>query len=242
MIEFIDRFSNIMLQNGIDVYNKQELAEKFGLLSQLLVEENKKYNLTAIKEEGLIIPLHFVDCLLAEEFIPDGATMLDVGCGAGFPTLPLAIVRDDIDVVAMDSTEKKLGFINKVCAELGLKNVKTVVGRAEEYAKKVEYREKFDIVTARAVSRLNILGELCIPFLKKGGLFVAMKGALGREEAAEASGGMRVLGGEIAKLVEKKLYVSEGDEQDRCFVIIEKVSGTPALYPRMYSKIVKKPL
>ncbi|MBR2460359.1 MAG: 16S rRNA (guanine(527)-N(7))-methyltransferase RsmG [Clostridia bacterium] len=242
MDEYFSDFSNIMLKNKLNGYIKQELAEKFKVLSQLLVEENKKYNLTAIKDERLILPLHFADCLLALEFLPRSGALIDVGCGAGFPTLPLAIACADLRITALDSTEKKLRFVEKVCAELGLRNVTVAVGRAEELAKTSGFRGKFDAVTARAVSRLNVLSELCIPFLKKEGVFVAMKGAMGQEESDEASKGIALLGGRLRGVYGKKLYISENEAQERSFVVVRKESSTPESYPRMYSKIVKNPL
>ena len=123
---YFAKYSNIMRNNDIDIYNSQESSEKFEILSKLLIEENSKYNLTAIKDEELILPLHFADCLLGMEYIPEGVSVIDVGCGGGFPTLPLAIVRGDLKITAMDSTEKKLGFVDLVCRELGLNNVKTL--------------------------------------------------------------------------------------------------------------------
>lgn len=240
--QYYSKYSNIMSENNLSDYISRELSEKFFLLSQLLVEENEKYNLTAIKNEELILPLHFADCMLGAEFIPDGAKVIDVGCGGGFPTLPLAIIREDIKITAMDSTEKKLGFIKKVCVELGLKNVETLVGRAEDHGKMPEYREKFDVACARGVSRLNILSELCMPFVRVGGSFVAMKGAMGVEEYREAEGGIAKLGGGKAGIYDKKLFVSVDESQDRSFIVVEKVAKTPDAYPRMYSKIKNKPL
>lgn len=242
MCRFFTKYNNIMSKNAINIYNNQELSEKFSVLSQLLIQENAKYNLTAIKDEDLILPLHFADCLLGMEYIPGGARVLDVGCGAGFPTLPLAIVRGDLKLTAMDSTEKKLGFIELVCRELGLKNVKTLVGRAEEYGKDLKYRESFDVVCARGVSRLNVLSELCLPLVRVGGEFLAMKGAMGAEEYKEAAAGIVKLGGSEAKIYNKKLYVSDAESQERSFVVVEKVDKTPDSYPRMYSKIKNKPL
>ena len=242
MSTYFVKYSNIMRSNDINIYGSQELSEKFEILSRLLIEENSKYNLTAIKDEELILPLHFADCLLGMEYIPEGASVIDVGCGGGFPTLPLAIVRGDLKITAMDSTEKKLGFVDLVCRELGLKNVKTLVGRAEDHGKDAKYREKFDVACARGVSRLNILSELCMPFVGVGGRFVAMKGAMGAEEYKEAAAGIMKLGGGKVEIFSKKLYVSENESQERTFVVVEKVKNTPEAYPRMYSKIKNKPL
>ena len=242
MSTYFAKYSNIMRSNDINIYDSQELSEKFEILSRLLIEENSKYNLTAIKDEELILPLHFADCLLGMEYIPEGASVIDVGCGGGFPTLPLAIVRGDLKITAMDSTEKKLGFVDLVCRELGLKNIKTLVGRAEDHGKDAKYREKFDVACARGVSRLNILSELCMPFLCVNGRFVAMKGAMGAEEYKEAAAGIMKLGGGKAEIFSKKLFVSENESQERTFVVLEKVKNTPEAYPRMYSKIKNKPL
>lgn len=242
MVGYFAKYSSIMRNNDINIYNSQELSGKFEILSRLLIEENAKYNLTAIKNEELVLPLHFADCLLGVEYIPDGASVVDVGCGGGFPTLPLAIVREDLNITAMDSTEKKLGFIELVCRELGLKNVKTLAGRAEEYGKTEKYREKFRVACARGVSRLNILSELCMPFVAVGGKFIAMKGAMGEEEYKESAGGIVKLGGGRVDIFHKTLYVNENESQERSFVVVEKVEKTLGLYPRMYSKIKNKPL
>jgi len=241
MDKYFSEYSDIFLKNKLNDYVNQEMSQKFSELSRLLVEENKKYNLTAIKEERQILPLHFADCLIGSYLFKKAARVIDVGCGAGFPTLPLAIVRPDLDITAVDSTEKKLEFIKTVCEKLGLKNVKTLHGRAEELAV-TELRESFDVACARAVARLNILSELCLPFVKLGGLFVALKGAIGREEYTEAAGGIRELGGGEAIIVEKTLYVSENESQNRVIVTVEKDKNTPSQYPRMYSRIKKKPL
>ena len=242
MEQYFSEFNKIMSKNTINIYNSQEISEKFKILSQLLIQENAKYNLTAIKNEELILPLHFADCLIGMEYIPGNAKVIDVGCGGGFPTLPLAIVRDDLRITAMDSTEKKLGFVALVCRELGLKNVEVLVGRAEEWGKNDGYRERFDVACARGVSRLNVLSELCMPFVRVGGRFVAMKGAMGAEEYREAAAGITKLGGGEVEIYEKKLYVSPEECQDRSFVVVEKVEKTPSTYPRIYSKIKNKPL
>lgn len=241
MEKYFSEYSEIFLKNNLNDYINQELSEKFNLFSCLLVEENAKYNLTAIKEESQILPLHFADCLIAAELFPVSAGVVDVGCGAGFPTLPLAIARPDLRITAVDSTEKKLEFIKNVCDKLGLKNVRVLHGRAEELAV-TELRESFDVACARAVARLNVLSELCVPFVKVGGSFVALKGAIGREEYAEAASGIEKLGGGKAVIVEKTLYVNKNESQSRVFVSVKKEKNTPGQYPRMYSKIKKKPL
>ena len=242
MSNFKELYSNIFLNNKLYDYNTQELSEKFERFSQILVAENAKYNLTAVKNDELIVPLHFADSLLGAEYIPMGARVLDVGSGAGFPALPFAIARKDVSVTALDSTAKKMAFAESVARELGVEGFLAVSGRAEELARDSTYREKYSFVCARAVARLNILSELCLPFVSVGGYFLAMKGAVGEEEYAEAKRGIEVLGGRLELLEEKALYVSENESQKRTFVLIRKAFETPVGYPRMYSKILKKPL
>lgn len=239
---FYDSLSNNFLNNNLSGYISQDTSFKFEKLEQFLVSENNKYNLTAIKSQELILPLHFADSLLGAEYIPQNAKLLDVGSGAGFPALPFAIARSDISITAIDSTQKKVDFINKAAKELELKNIKAYSARAEEWGKTAEHREKYDLVCARAVSRLNILSELCLPFVKLGGYFLAMKGAIGAEEYAEAKDGIAILGGKLEKLQEKELFISKEVSQKRSFILIQKAKPTPPEYPRMYSKIVKKPL
>ncbi len=212
-----------------------EFSEKFYILTRLLIEENEKTNLTAIKDIDGIILKHYADCLLIEKFITHKAEMIDVGCGGGFPTLPLAIVREDVSITALDSTAKKLGFISTVSKELSL-NIQTLARRAEEIGREEKYRERFDVVTARAVSAMNVLDELCLPLTKKGGVFIAMKGSSGHDELISALPGIKKLGGEPRE------YTEMLGDMERHIIVTNKVNDTPSIYPRMYSKIVKSPL
>ena len=170
-----------------------DACEKLELLFHRLVETNERMNVTAITECSRVALLHFADSITAEKFIPEGSRVIDVGCGGGFPTLPLAIVRPDIKILALDSTAKKLTFVDAVAKELDLK-VETLASRAEELACDESYRESFDVAVSRAVARLNILSELCIPFVKVGGSFIAMKGQGGNIELEEAQSGIKKLG------------------------------------------------
>ncbi len=234
---FNEYFLEALKENGIEEF--APLAEKFRIYAELLRDTNEKYNLTAITDDCGMAYKHFADCLLAVKHFPKGATVLDVGCGGGFPTLPLAIARPDLSITAMDSTAKKLGFIAEVCDALGLTNVTTVCARAEE-AGHTHLRESFDIVTARAVARLNILCEWCSPMVKVGGAFIALKGKDGAAELNEAKNAFSVL-----KLTgdanEYSLATPEG-EQGRCVITARKADHTPAAYPRNGGKIKKKPL
>ncbi|MBQ9162300.1 MAG: 16S rRNA (guanine(527)-N(7))-methyltransferase RsmG [Clostridia bacterium] len=237
--EFCRIFEDIFAKNRISEYDTPENRQKFAILAEYLIEESQKYNLTALCSMDKIIPLHFADCVIAAKYIPTGAKVLDVGCGGGFPTLPLAIVRPDITVYGLDSTAKKLGFINSAAQQLQISNVCTLTGRAEELV--CDRRENFDIVISRAVARLNILSELCLPFVKVGGSFIALKGSAGAEELAEAQKGIKILGGRVEKTEKYDIFTCVGEEK-RVNIIICKQSTTPTAYPRQFGAIKKKPL
>ncbi len=205
----------------------------------LLCEWNEKINLTAITDpEGIVIK-HFLDCalLLSKVDIPKGAKVVDVGTGAGFPGMVLKILRPDIDLTLMDGLNKRLVFLNEVALSLGLE-VKTVHLRAEEAGKNPSYREKFDLVTARAVAELRTLYEYCLPLCKVGGTFCAMKGPSAEEELKNAVKASKILGGGRAEIKTETLTGAEV----RTFVITKKISQTPPKYPRASAKISKQPL
>ena len=230
---------SILGENNINI--SDDAKEKLCRLAELLVEFNSHTNLTAIKtDEGIALD-HFADSLLGLDMIPEGARLIDVGAGGGFPSLPLAIARPDISVVSLDSTAKKLKFIDLAASELGLTNISTVAARAEDVAKDKNMREKFDVATARAVSRLNILSELCLPFISLGGKFLSYKGREGATEYDEAAKGIAVLGGKLTEMREFDLKCGELSRQ-RFIISIEKSRKTPDAYPRAYNKILKKPL
>ena len=222
------------------VATEREL-EQFDSFAKLLVETNKKFNLTALTDDKDAALLHFYDSLSVRQALPchDGLTLIDVGCGAGFPSMPLAITMPDCQFTMMDSTAKKLTFISESAAALGLSNVKTLVGRAEEFSTKNEYRESFDVGLARGVARLNILAELVLPFVKVGGSFVAMKGRGALEEVEEAKNGIAVLGGKLETVI--PVAIPETDRVHN-LVVIKKIAPTPPQYPRQFGRISKKPL
>ncbi len=222
---------------GISINDGQiKLFEK---LSDLLVEQNKTMNLTAITDPDGIAVKHFADSisLLSARDIPQGARVTDIGTGAGFPGIPLLIMRPDIDLTMIDSTAKKLKYVQSTVDSLGL-IATTLHTRAEEAGQSKEYREKSDIVCSRAVAALNVLCEYCLPFVKVGGLFIAMKAAKAQEEIADAKAAIKLLGGEI--IDEKSFTLSDGGE--RTLVIIKKISHIPPKYPRPSAQIAKKPL
>ena len=217
----------------------ENAAEAFWKLSGLLIEANKTTNLTAITDEYEIIIKHFLDSATVCRYIHENAKIIDVGCGAGFPSLPIAILRPDVSVTSLDSTGKKIDFLNDSACKIGLKNIFGICKRAEDYA--VEARETFDLCTGRAVSRLNVLSEICIPFVRVGGLFVAMKSSRGDEEYLEANKGIGILG--CVKLTEEDIELDcKGDKLKRTIFVFNKIKKTPITYPRNYSQIKKKPL
>lgn len=207
--------------------------------AEMLVETNKTLNLTAITEPNEILYKHFIDSLslLTVVDLKEGAKVIDVGTGAGFPGVVLLIARPDIKITLMDGTNKRLNFIADVLDELGL-SADILHMRAELAGKDVKYREKYDLVTARAVANMNTLSEYCLPFAKIGGIFAPMKAAKADEELNEAENAVKLLGGRIKDV--KHLNIDNCGE--RCIIITEKISHTPSKYPRASAQISKKPL
>lgn len=204
---------------------------------ELLEERNKVMNLTAISGEDDCARLHFLDSvspLLTAELA--GKTVIDVGTGAGFPGLPLKIMEPTIKLTLLDSLDKRLKFLADVCAETGLDDVSFVHGRAEEPG---EMREKFDFAVSRAVARLSVLCEFCLPYVKVGGTFLALKGPAVSEELDEAKKAIGLLGGKLEKVFE---YSVPGTDLRHNIVIIRKISPTPKKYPRRFAMIKKSPL
>lgn len=212
---------------------------QFQKLAELLVEQNKTMNLTAITDPDGIAVKHFADSIsvmTATEFA-ENARVLDVGTGAGFPGIPLLIMRPDLDLTMLDSTAKKLKYVANTVEELGL-SANVLHTRAEEAGQSKEYRETFDIVCSRAVAALNVLCEYCLPFVKVGGYFAAMKAAKAQEEIDGAKAAIKLLGGKIVE--EKSFRLSDGGERN--IIIIKKISHVPPKYPRVSAQIAKKPL
>lgn len=242
MIEavFSDLLSEILAENGMSEYAAPENLRKFYLLNGILRRENEKYNLTAVKDYRGIALLHIADSLALAKLIPEGATVLDVGAGAGFPSLPVAIVRPDLMITALDATAKKVNYINSAASELGLLNVCAVCGRAEDKCGG-DFRGKFDFVTARAVSALGMLCELCVPALKIGGTFAAMKGDKAFEELKGWEKAGKKLGFVYKEPITSDLHHGD-DHNARTILVFENTSDTPPQYPRQYPQIKGKPL
>lgn len=216
-----------------------EQAEKLAVVSERLKAMNGVLNLTALKTDEEIAILHFFDSLtLLKTGLFKSKSVIDVGCGGGFPSFPLAVCSENCTVAANDSTLKKLNFVAETARAAGINNLSTLPGRAEEIAVSPK-RETFDIAVARGVARLNILCELCLPLVKKGGRFVAMKGSKGEEELEEAEKAIKLLGGRLVDIMKIDIPLFE---RQHSLIIIEKISPTPKEYPRQYAKITKKPL
>ena len=211
---------------------------RFRRYYELLTQWNAVMNLTAISGEEDTARLHFLDCAaLAELVEPGGKRVIDVGTGAGFPGMVLKILRPETELTLLDSLDKRLRFLSTVCGELGFADVQCLHARAEEAPP--ELRQSFDVACSRAVARLNLLAELCLPFVKLGGVFAAMKGPEVTEELREAEKGIRLLGGEVERVAE---YAVPGTELRHNAVLIRKVSETPKKYPRKWGQMKKNPL
>jgi len=229
-------------ENGLTALLDADKVRAFAELTDRLLGENEKYNLTAIRDPEKIALLHYADSVTLSAYLASGATVLDVGCGAGFPTLPLAIVRPDLRIVCVDSTEKKVRYVRETAALLGLSRVDARVMRAEEGGRDPALRERFDFVTARAVAELRVLAELTLPFVRVGGSLLAMKGKQVADEVAAAAGALSALGGCVAVTDQTPLRSAALGEQSHAIVRVEKVRHTPAAYPRPFAQITKKPL
>ena len=217
------------LSNKIDVNLTDEQILLFEKYQDLLLDWNEKINLTAITEENDIIIKHFIDSLTIIKYVKDNDKVIDVGTGAGFPGIPLKIVNKSINLTLLDSLNKRINYLNDVIINLGMENVETIHARAEELSRNKEYREKYDIVTARAVANLKTLSEYCIPFVKLGGYFVCMKGSNIEEELEIAKEHIKILGGKIEQIEEITL---PDTDMKRNIIIIKKIKNTENKYPR----------
>ncbi len=240
---FFDEYKRIFNENGLSRFANDDLAEKFFSLTEYMLAQNAVMNLTAITEPSEVILKHYADSLTAAEYIGEGAKIIDVGCGAGFPSLPLAIARPDLSITAMDSTDKRIAYVKECAARLSLSGITAVTARAEAAAHS-DFRGKYDYATARAVARLNVLAEYCIPFLKVGGIFLPMKAKSGAEEMEEAKNAFVTLRAKVVFSKEFTLVDTKNDSevQTRFIAKIQKYGETEKIYPRNNSQIKKKPL
>ncbi len=225
----------------LNIQMSGRMEEQFFSYYQLLLKWNKVMNLTAITLYDEVLEKHFVDsaALGAYMDLDQELKVIDVGTGAGFPGIPLKILFPKLEILLADSVNKKIKFLNEVIQQLGLTHISAVHGRAEELAQKSEYREQFDLSVSRAVADLSILSEYCIPFIKKGGVFISYKSGNIEAEAEESQTAVSVLGGKLREI--QKFQLPETDYQ-RSLVIIDKIESTPDKYPRKAGMPVKKPI
>ena len=235
VIEILKEHSRVY---GMEIGN--ELAEKLRIYADELKSWNEKINLTAITDDEGIAIKHFLDCLLVSKVadFKDGARIIDVGTGAGFPGLVIAAAYPHVNVTLLDSTGKKLKAVESIAEQMGVKNVRIVHARAEEAGKNSEFREKFDFATARAVAELRVLLEYTLPFVRKDGFFLSLKGSSAKEEIDCADGSLKTLGGKIHSVND---FVLPGGDK-RSIIEVKKISQSSPRYPRPSAQIAKKPL
>ena len=234
-----DILTNAFTSEGFSLTEQQ--LQQFVIYYDTLITWNQKMNLTAIEETVEVAYKHFVDSACLLRVVPDlkQKSMIDVGTGAGFPGVPLKIMEPALDLTLFDSLNKRIIFLQELCQKLQLKDVKAVHGRAEEFGIKPEYRQQYDMATARAVARMPILLEICLPFVKKGGIFIALKGPELENEIKESSNALKELGG---KLVDVQQFTLADGAYTRNLAVIEKIKDTPKKYPRKAGTPQKKPL
>ena len=231
--------NNLQFKSALDQLNiavSDKNIEKFCLFEKLLLEWNEKINLTAITDSFDIMTKHFLDSLLPLSVfdIPQNARLIDVGTGAGFPGVPLKLARNDISVTLLDSLNKRINFLTEVISELKLEKIQAIHARAEEFGRLTEYRETFDIAISRAVAALDMLAEFCLPLVKVGGVFLAMKAEDSAEEIKTAMPIIKALGGKIEDEILTKIPHTD---IVRKIIVIRKINQTPAQYPRSMKKI-----
>lgn len=233
-----NKFVEELEAKGILTLEKKEKIERF---KELVLDWNKKINLTAITEDEEFYLKHTLDSILAlqaEEFF-NARKIIDIGTGAGFPGIILKIILDEKEFTLMDSLKKRINFLQLVKDDLGLKKLELIHARAEELARDKNYRERYDIAVSRAVAELRTLSEYSLPFVKKGGSFISMKGGAAEEELSLSKNAIKILGGEIGRTIN---YSLTENDHDRSLIVVNKTSITPLKYPRAGGKPRSKPL
>ncbi len=234
---FYENLKKLVNEINVDITENQ--ISKFYDYMNLLLEWNEKINLTAITKPDEIILKHFVDCLTIQKYIGNNEKIVDIGTGAGFPGIPLAITNEKNNFILVDSLNKRINFLNDVKEKLKLENVETIHSRAEEFCQNKIYREKFDIAVSRAVANLSVLVEYLLPAVKVGGKIICMKGNQIEDELNDAKFALKELGGKV-KLKEE--FCLPGTDMKRNIIIIDKVKETPKKYPRKAGTPAKQPL
>ena len=223
----------------INIVFTEEQLQKFYQYMNLLIEWNEKINLTAIVEPKEIILKHFIDSLTIIKYIEPNKSVIDIGTGAGFPGIPVKIMREDLDITLLDSLNKRIHFLNEVIQKLELKNITAIHARIEEFAKNKQYREAFDVATSRAVANLTTLSEYMLPMVDLKGMVICMKGSEINEEVSKSKNSIKLLGGKIDKIEEFTLPKSDNG---RNLILIKKERQTPGKYPRKPGIPSKEPL
>lgn len=238
-MEYFDLMSKACAKENINF--DEDMYNKFMIYKDMIKEWNEKINLTAITEDTEIIQKHFIDSIKAFRFSPlkDAKRIIDVGTGAGFPGIPIKIIKPDIEVVLLDSLNKRVNFLNEVIHKLNLFDIGTVHGRAEDYGREENFRQSFDVVVSRAVANLAVLSEFCMPYVKVNGYFLAMKGPSVEEEIKDGTNAINILGGKIEDIISVDI---EDTDLKHNLVVIKKVKETPKAYPRKAGTASKKPL
>ena len=234
----------IFLENGFKELNikiNKESIDELLLFKDMLLEWNKKTNLTSITDDEAIFIKHFFDSAtcMATGYIKDGFEVVDIGTGAGFPGLVLKVLNKKINITLLDSLRKRTNYLENLVINLGLKDVEIIHGRAEEYGNKEDYREKYDIALSRAVASINVLLEYCLPYIREGGYFLCQKGPKFKDELKEAEKALKVLGGKINEIKE---FILPGSDIKRNIIVIKKIYKTPAKYPRKAGKPSSNPI
>ena len=222
---------------NIDLTENQ--FHSFNIFLNELLDWNNKINLTSITDDYDIWIKHFIDSCTINDYISQNCSVIDVGTGAGFPGVPMIIIRNDIKLTLLDSLNKRINFLKETTEKLSLKDIKFIHGRAEDIANKMEFREKFDIATARAVANLSVLSEYCLPFVKVGGAFICMKAGNVTDEINEAKSAIKTLGGQIDKI---DTFCLPNSDIERTIIVIKKLNPTPKQYPRKAGTPSKQPL
>lgn len=235
--EFMKDLVNKAKEIGISL--NEEQVKKFYDYMLVLLDWNEKINLTAITDVKEIILKHFIDSITICKYIPENSKLLDVGTGAGFPGIPVKIIRDDVTIVLLDSLNKRILFLEDVIKKLKLTNIIAVHGRAEEFGKNKKFRQCFDIVTSRAVANMAVLSEYLLPFVKIDGKAVIMKGSECEEELKDAEKAINVLGGKLKSV--DKFFLPSSDIK-RAIIVLDKIKNTPSQYPRKAGTPAKKPI
>jgi 16S rRNA (guanine527-N7)-methyltransferase len=238
-MEYFDILKEACINEGLEF--DEIKYNQFIKYKDMVKEWNEKINLTAITEDSEIIKKHFIDSIKAFKFTPlkNAKRIIDVGTGAGFPGIPLKIVNPNIEVVLLDSLNKRVNFLNEVIKALGLKGITAVHGRAEDFARENNYRERFDAAVSRAVANMAVLSELCLPYVKVNGHFVALKGPAVEEEIKDGEKAVVTLGGKLEEILEVDV---EGTDLNHNLVVVKKVKETPKVYPRKAGTAAKKPI